>query len=131
MNTEQTSKIFLCTCINIDKEVNDKDPKFNVGDHVRTSTYKNIFPKSYTPNWSEETFVIKEIKNIFPWSHVINDLNDEEIIGTLYEKELRKTNQEKCRIEKVIKKKGNKLYFKWKWYDNSFKSWIDKKDLVK
>ena len=51
------------TYINIDKEVNDKDPKFKVGDHVRISNYKNIFSKGYTPNWSEEVFVIKEIKN--------------------------------------------------------------------
>ena len=52
------------TYINIGKEVNDKDPKFKVGDHVRTSKYKNIFAKGYTPNWSEEMFVIKEIKNM-------------------------------------------------------------------
>ena len=51
------------TYINIGKEVNDKDPKFKVGDHVRISKYKNIFAKGYTPNWSEEIFVIKEIKN--------------------------------------------------------------------
>ena len=63
--------------------------------------------------------------------YVINDLNDEEIIGTFYEKELQKTNQQGFRIEKVIKRKGNKLYVKWKGYDNSFNSWIDKKDLIK
>ena len=51
-----------------------------------------------------------------------NGLNGEEIIGTLYEKELRKANQEEFRIKKVIKKKGNKLYVKWKGYDNSFNS---------
>ena len=50
------------TFINIDKEINDKDPKFKVGDHLRISKYKNIFAKFYTPNWSEEMFVIKEIK---------------------------------------------------------------------
>ena len=97
------------TYINIGKEVNDKDPKFKVGDHVRISKYENIFTKGYTPNWSEESFVIKEIKNTVPWTHVVNDLNGEEIIGTFYEKELQKTNQEKFRIEKVIKKKGDKL----------------------
>ena len=63
--------------------------------------------------------------------YVINDLNGEEIIGTFYEKELQKTNQQGFRIEKVIKRKGNKLYVKWKGYDNSFNSWIDKKDLIK
>ena len=65
------------TYIDFGKEVNDKDPKFKVGDHVRISKYKNIFAKGYTPNWSEEIFVIKEIKNKVPWTIVINDLNKE------------------------------------------------------
>ena len=102
------------TYINIDKEVNDKDPKFKVGGHVRKSKYKNIFAKGFTPNWSEEIFLIKTIKNTV--------LKGEEIVGTFYEKELQKTNQEEFRIEKVIKKKGNKLYVKWKGYDNSINS---------
>ena len=90
------------TYINIDKEVNDNDPKFEVGDHVRISKYKNIFAKGYTPKWSEEVFVIKEIENTVPWTYVINDLNNEQITGTFYEK---RTNQEEFRIEKVIRKK--------------------------
>ena len=118
------------TYINTGKEVNDKDPKFQVGDHVRISKCKKHFAKGYTPNWSEEIFVMKEIKNTVPWTYVINDLNDEEIIGTFYEKELLKINQQEFRIEKVIKKRENKLYVKEKGYDNSFNSWIDKKDLI-
>ena len=113
------------TYINIDNEVNDKDPKFKVGDHVRISKYKNIFAKGYTPNWSKKIFVIKRIKNTVPWTYVINDLNAKEIIGTFYEKELQKINQQEFRIEKVITKKGNNLYVKWKGYDNSFNSWIN------
>ena len=66
------------------KEVNDKDPKFKVGDHVRISKYKNIFVKGYTPNWSEKRFVIKKVRNTVPWTYVINDLNDKEIISTFY-----------------------------------------------
>ena len=65
-------------------------------------------------NWSEETFVIKKIKNTVPRTYVINDLNGEEFIGTFYEKELLGTNQQECRIERVIKKKVDKLYVKWK-----------------
>ena len=61
--------------IDFKKEVNHKDPKLKVGDHVRTSKYKNIFAKGYTPNWSEEVFVISKIKNTVPWTYVINDLN--------------------------------------------------------
>ena len=74
--------------------------------------------------------MIKEVKNTVPWTCVINDLNGEEIIGTVYEKEQQKTNQKEFRIEKVIKRKDDKLYVKWKGYDSSFNSWIDKKDLV-
>ena len=115
------------TYISTGKKVNDKDPKFKVGDHVKISKCKNFFAKGYTRNWSKEIFVIKEIKNTVPWAYVINDLNGEEIIGTFYEKELQKINQQEFRIEEVIKKNGNKLYGKWKGYDSSFNSWIDKK----
>ena len=78
------------TYIDFGKEVNDNDLKFKVGDHVRISKYKNIFAKGYTPNWSEEDFVIKKIRNTVPWTYFIDDLNGEEITGTFYEKELQK-----------------------------------------
>ena len=83
------------TYIDFKKEVNDKDPKFKVGDHVRISKYKNIFAKGYMPNWSEEVFVISKIKNTVPWTYVINDLNGEKIIGTFYEKEWQKKEKPK------------------------------------
>ena len=89
---------------------------------MRISKYKNIFAKGYTPNWSEEVFVIKEVKNTVPWTYVINNLNGENIIGTFYENELQRTSQQDFRIEKVIRKKSDKLYVKWKGYDNSFNS---------
>ena len=94
------------------KEVNDKDLKFKVGDCVRISKYKNIFAKEYSPNWSEEVCVTKKVKNTVPWTYVISHLKGEEIAGTFYEKELQKTNQQTFRTEKVIKKKGDKLYVK-------------------
>ena len=119
------------TYIDFKKEVNDKNPKFKVGDHVRISKYKNMFAKRYMPNWSEEIFVIKKVKNTVPWTYVINDINGEELIGTFYEEELQGTNQQEFRLKKVIKKKGDKLYVKWKGYNNSFNSWIDKKDIIK
>ena len=65
-----------------------------------------------------------------PWTYVISDLNGEEIVGSLYEKELQKTDQKKFRIKKIIKRKGNKLCVKWKGYNNSFNTWIDKKNIV-
>ena len=107
------------------EEINKKDPKFKIGDYVRISKYKNIFSKCYLPNWSEEIFIINKVKNTVPWTYLINDLNGEEIKGSFYEKELQKTDQKEFRIEKVIKKKGNKLYVKWKGYDNSFNRWIN------
>ena len=117
------------TYINTNKEINYKDPKFKVGDYVRISKYRNIFAKGYMPNWSEEVFVVDKIKNTVPWTYLINDLNSEEITGN--ENELQKTNQKEFRIEKVIKRKGDKLYVKWKGYDNSFNSWINKNDIIK
>ena len=119
------------TYINTNKEINYKDPKFKVGDYVRISKYKNIFAKGYMPNWSEEVFVVDKIKNTVLWTYFINDLNGEEIAGTFYENELQKTNQKEFRVEKVIKRKGDKLYVKWKGYDNSFNSWINKNDIIK
>ena len=102
-----------------------------VGNHVRISKCKNIFAKGYTPNWIEEIFVIKQIQNTVPWTHVISDLNGEKCFSSFYEKELQKTNQKQLRIEKILKTKGNKLYVKWKGYKNSFNSCIHKKDLIK
>ena len=89
-----------------------EDPKFEDGDHVRISKYKKIFAKGYTPNWYEKFFAIKKFKNTVPSTDVISGLNGEEIAEMLYEKELQKTNQKEFRVEKVIKRKGNKLYVK-------------------
>ena len=86
--------------------------------------------KDYVPNWSEELFVIKRIKNTVPWTYIISDLKGKEIVGTFYEKELQKTNQKEFRVEKVIKRNSNKLYGTWKGYNSSFNSWIVKKDTV-
>ena len=112
------------------EDSNEKDTKFKAGDRVRISKYKIVFAKRYTQNWSEEVFVVSKIKNAVPWTYVISDLSVEPIFGSFYEKELQKTSQETFRIEIVLKRKGDKLYVKWKGYDNSFNSWIDKKDLV-
>ena len=87
------------------EESNKKDPKFKVGGYARISKYKNIFAKGYAPNWSEEVFVINKINNTVPWTYAISDLNGEEITGSFYEKELQSTNQQKFRIEKIIKRK--------------------------
>ena len=74
--------------------------------------------------------MIKKVKNTVPWTYVNSDLKGEEIVGTFYEKELQKTNKKEFRIEKVIKKKGDKLCVIWKGCNDSFNSWIDKKNIV-
>ena len=83
-------------------------------------------------NWSKEVFVVTKVKNTVLWTYVISDLKGEEIVGTFYIKEKQKTNQKEFRTKKVIKRKGDKLYVKWKSYNNSFNinSWIEKKYTV-
>ena len=83
-----------------------KNAKFKVGDCVGISRYINIFDKGCTQNWPEEIFVVR---NTVLWTYLISNLNGAPITETFYEKELPKTSQEKFRIEKVIKKKGDKL----------------------
>ena len=86
--------------------------------------------KALLQNWSDKVFEIKKVKNTVSWTYVISGLNEEEIAGTFYIKELQKTNQKEFSVEKIIKRKGDKLYVKWKGCNNSFNSWIERKDLV-
>ena len=76
----------LSTYVDSGKENIENDPKFNVGDHVRISKCKNIFAKGFVPNWSEEVFVIKKVRNTGPWTYAVSDFNGEEVAGMLYEK---------------------------------------------
>ena len=68
-----------------------KNARFNVGDRVRISKIKNIFAKGYTPNWSKEIFIINKINYTVPYTYNLKDLNDEEIVGSFYDRELQKT----------------------------------------
>ena len=88
------------TYIDSSKEINNKDPKIKVDENVRISKYKNIFAKSYTRNWSVESFVIKKGKNTVPRTYIINDLNGEEIAATFYEKELQKKIKKSLELKK-------------------------------
>ena len=100
--------------IDFNKENNKEGRTLIVGDSVSISKYKNIFAKGYVPNWSEEVFVIKKVKNTAPWIYVISDLNGEELPNRFTKKNCKKTNKKEFRVEKVIKRKGDKLYVKWK-----------------
>ena len=84
--TDVTSDVYA----EYNEDSNEKDPKFKVGDHVRISKYKNIFAKGYTQNWSEEVFVVSNIKNTVRWTCVISDLNGKKIVGGFYEKVVKK-----------------------------------------
>ena len=106
-------------------------PKFSVGDRVRIMKKKKHFEKGYTPRWTEEVFDIDVVQYTDPPTYKLKDLNGEKITGSFYEPELQKTGQETFRIEKVLKKRGNKVLVKWLGYPDSFNSWIDSNEIIK
>ena len=112
-------------------------PKYKVGDRVRISKYKrSVFDKGYTPNWTEEIFVVDTVVYTDPITYKLKDLSGEEILGSFYEQELLRSEQSvdgPFRIEKVIRKnpkgKNTKVLVKWSGYPEKFNSWVDAKDL--
>ena len=114
--------------------ITNKKPKFSIGDKVRVSLLKNTFEKSYTSNWSEEIFIIDDIKKSNVHYYFLRDLQGEKIDGMFYEQELLKTNMKENDlyiIEKIIKKVGNKYLVKWKNYSDKFNSYANQNDIVK
>ena len=110
----------------------NKKPKFTIGDRVRVSLLKNTFEKSYTSNWSQEIFIIDNIKTSNVHYYFLKDLQGEKIDGMFYEQELLKTKQNDLYIiEKIIKKVGNKYLVKWKNYSDKFNSYVNQNDVVK
>ena len=112
-----------------------KNYKYNVGDHVRISKAKRQFKKGYLPNWTEEVFIIIKRKRLGTESvYIIKDLNEEQIEGTFYDKELQRIQlPQEFRIQKVLRKKKqgkNTLFLvKWLGWDESFNSWVQEEDL--
>ena len=111
-----------------------KEPKFHIGDQVRITKKKKQFEKGYTPNWTEEIFMINTVKNTKPPTYIIQDLNGETLKGTFYEAELQRTEQDTFRIDKVAKKRTTKdgikeAYVQWKGYNNKFNTWIPSSSL--
>ena len=79
---------------------------------------------------AEKVFLIKEIKDCLPRIYIISDLNDAKIVGKFYEKAMQKTGYFQLKVEKLIKRKSDRMYVKWKSYDESLNSWINMKDIV-
>ena len=110
-----------------------KNPKFSIGDKVMISKYKRrVFDKGYTPNWTEELFVVDHVMLTKPVTYKNVDLLGEKVEGSFYEKELQKAKQQTFRIEKIIRRDNikKKALVKWKGYSDKFYSWVSFKDLV-
>ena len=116
--------------INSREELNDEDLKSKIGSIIRISKYQNIFTKGYVPNQSEEVFVIKKVKKHCTMVKCYQCSSSRRDCKNFFEKEVQKTNQKEYRVEKVIKRKCNKLHGERKGYDSSFNSWINKKDII-
>ncbi|KAJ8909408.1 hypothetical protein NQ315_010993 [Exocentrus adspersus] len=125
----RNAKRILQTTYSYLKTSDPKRLKFKVGDHVRISKYRELFSKGYTPNWSNEVFSVIKVKNTNPRTYLLKDENEEPILGGFYSEELQKTAHPQVHlIEKVIKKKGNKLLVKWLGMNHT--SWINKNEIV-
>ena len=106
--------------------------KFKIGDRVRISLEKNIFEKGYETNWTQEIFVIYDIKYSNVPYYYLKDLNNEKLDGTFYQEELQKTKQDDLyTIEKILKTNKDKIYVKFKGYSNDFNQWVNKSDITK
>ncbi|XP_066600013.1 uncharacterized protein [Prorops nasuta] len=106
--------------------------KFKVGDFVRISKYKNVFAKGYTPNWTTEIFEIIKVQKTNPVTYLLRDSNGTDIYGGFYEHELLKTaNPNVYLVEKVLRKKGDKVFVKWLGFNNTHNSWINKNIVYK
>ena len=105
---EKPADVKSSTCIDFGVEKSNRDSKFEVDNHARVSKYKTISAKGYTRNWSEEVFEIKKNKSAVPWMYVIEDVNDKKLMESFRKKNYKKSNQIEFKIEKVIKKKGDK-----------------------
>ncbi|XP_015601788.1 uncharacterized protein LOC107270880 [Cephus cinctus] len=107
-----------------------KRPKFKIGDRVRISKFKHIFEKGYTPNWTTEIFTVSRVKNTDPVTYNLKDYQDHSIEGGFYEHELTSVKYPDIYlVEKILRKRGNKLFVKWLGFDGSHNIWIDKSDL--
>lgn len=129
VNKKNEQKI-LQTAYNRIKKVDLKSIKFKVGDKVRLSKERSIFHKGYMPNWTTEVFTIKEIKLTNPITYHLEDQGGEIIKGGFYKEELQLARHPDIYlVEKVLRKKGNKLFVKWLGFGSEHNSWISRSDI--
>jgi hypothetical protein len=111
-------------------KIANKNNKYSVGDYVRISKHRSVFEKGYTPNWSNEIFIINKVRLTNPTTYLLKDKKGEDILGGFYEMELQKVKHpDVYLVEKVLKRKGNKLYVKWLGFNQNHNSWIDKSNI--
>lgn len=118
---------------NYEYHLNFKDKaKFKEGDPVRLSKYKNIFEKSYTPNWTTEIFRIRKVqRNTYPVTYLLKDYQDRNIKGTVYAEELQLVKYpDLYLVEKILRRRGNQVYVKWLGFDNTHNQWINENDVL-
>ena len=123
--SKKHEKVVLHMVYNI--PIKRKKSRYKRGDKVRISKYKHLFEKGYTPNWTTEIFTNAGVNPSHPVTYLIEDFQGQLIAGSFYEQELHNTSYPyEYNIEKIIKKRGNKLFVKWKGFDDSYNSWINK-----
>lgn len=128
---EKNEDIILKHIYSFRKTVDLKKVKFKLNDNVRISKYREVFEKGYTPNWSNEVFKIVKIRRTNPTTYLLEDARGQEIKGGFYEYELQKTNYpNEFLVEKILKRKGDKLFVKWLGFDKSHNSWISKRAVI-
>lgn len=106
-------------------------PKFNVGDFVRISKHRKTFNRGYLPSWTTEVFEIYDVLSTSPPTYLLQDLDKCKIKGAFYKEELQKTKYpDKYLVEKIIRRKGQRVYVKWLGFPNSKNSWINVSDII-
>jgi len=104
--------------------------KFKMGDNVRISKNRHIFEKGYTPNWTTEVFSIRKVQITNPVTYLLEDYQQQPVKGGFYEYELQKVKYPDIYlVEKVLRRKGEKVYVKWLGFPSQHNSWIPVKDL--
>lgn len=128
--TVKNEKLILQTYYNVLKQADLKN-KFAVGDLVRISKEKYLFDKGYTPKWTTELFRIVKVCLTNPTTYLLEDLRQNPLRGGFYAQELQKTKQpDVYLVEKILRRKGSKVYIKWLGLDNSHNSWEEKKNIL-